>query len=120
MTRIESVDGEGQQMTELADVVAAAVAGVPGVAGLHAGMFGEVGTYLPGRRVPGVRIADGTTEVHVTLSFGSPVLETAARIRDVVGPLVGGSVDVTVEDVVETSTAQPDVATPDLTGTTGS
>jgi len=32
---------------EPADVVAAAVRGVPGVAGLHAGMFGETGTYCP-------------------------------------------------------------------------
>ena len=46
-------------MTEPADVVAAAVRSVPGVAGLHAGMFGEVGTYLPGRRVAGIRIVDG-------------------------------------------------------------
>jgi uncharacterized alkaline shock family protein YloU len=103
-------------MTESADIVAAAATGVPGVVGLHSGMFGEVGTYLPGRRVPGVRIADGVTEVHVTLLFGSPVLETAARIRDVVAALVGGRVDVTIEDVVESSSAQHGVAEPDVIG----
>jgi uncharacterized alkaline shock family protein YloU len=84
---------------ELADVVAGAVATVPEVAGLHGGMFGEVGTYLPGRRVTGVRIADGVTEVHVVLQFGSTVRDTAARIRDVVTAAVGGAVDVYVEDV---------------------
>lgn len=87
-------------MTEPADIVAAAVTSVPGVAALHAGMFGEVGTYLPGRRVPGVRLSDGVTDVHVTLFFGSPVRETAARVREVVTSVVGGTVNVTVEDVV--------------------
>jgi uncharacterized alkaline shock family protein YloU len=90
-------------MTEPADVVAAAVKSVPGVAELHAGMFGEVGTYLPGRRVAGIRIGDGVTDIHVTLVLGTPVRETAARIRDVVARLVGGNVDVTVEDVVAPS-----------------
>lgn len=93
-------------MTEPADTVAAAVLAVEGVAGLHAGMFGEVGTYLPGRRVPGVRIADDVTEVHVTLFFGAPVRETAARIRSAVAPLVAsGRVDVMVEDVVAPAAA---------------
>lgn len=87
-------------MGEPADAVAAAVTAVPGVAGLHPGMFGEVGTYLPGRRVAGVRLAEGLTEVHVSLHYGVPVRETAARIRDVVVNVVGGRVDVTVEDVI--------------------
>jgi uncharacterized alkaline shock family protein YloU len=87
-------------MTEPADIVATAVTNVPGVAALHAGMFGEVGTYLPGRRVQGVRLQDGVTDVHVTLFFGFPVRETAARIRDVVIGVVGGTVNITVEDVV--------------------
>jgi uncharacterized alkaline shock family protein YloU len=84
---------------ELADVVAAAVTAVPGVAGLHGGMFGEVGTYLAGRRVEGIRIAGGVTEVHVALHFGAAVHETAVRIRDAVAAVVGGTVDVYVEDV---------------------
>lgn len=90
-------------MTEPEDVVAAAVQSVPGVAGLHAGMFGEVGTYLPGRRVPGIRIGDGVTEIHVTLFFGAAVRETAARVREVVAGVVGGTVNVTVEDVIAPS-----------------
>ncbi|WP_193044025.1 Asp23/Gls24 family envelope stress response protein [Mycolicibacterium baixiangningiae] len=90
-----------------ADVVAAAVTAVPGVAGLHGGMFGEVGTYLAGRRVEGIRIADGVTEVHVVLHFGAAVRETAARIRDAVAPLVGGTVDVYVEDVTAPAPGAP-------------
>ncbi|MFD4183444.1 hypothetical protein ACFWPB_20405, partial [Rhodococcus sp. NPDC058514] len=44
------------QETEPADLIADAVLAVPGVAGLHGGMFGEVATYLPGRRVLGVAL----------------------------------------------------------------
>ncbi|MDX1890719.1 hypothetical protein [Mycolicibacterium sp. 050158] len=97
-------------MTETADVVAAAVRGVPGVADLHAGMFGEVGTYLPGRVVAGIRIREELTEVHVTLYFGAPVRETAARVREVVGGIVGGPVDVTVEDVVTEDVSAEDAS----------
>lgn len=87
-----------------ADLIAAAVTAVPGVADLHPGMFGEVATYLPGRRVPGIRTnADGTTEVHVTLFYGVPVRDGAVRVRDAAQAVVGGVVDVTVEDVVAAS-----------------
>jgi uncharacterized alkaline shock family protein YloU len=86
---------------EPADRIAAAVQAVPGVAGLHAGMFGEIGTYLPGRRVPGVRITDGAVAVHVTVMFDASVRDTAAAVRSSVAALLPGTaVDVTVEDVV--------------------
>lgn len=88
---------------EPADVVTAAVRAVPGVAALHSGMFGEVGTYLPGRRVPGIRITDAGTDVHVSLFFGAPVRAVAEQIRQIVGGLVPGPVHVTVEDVLPTS-----------------
>ena len=85
---------------ELADVIAAAVTAVDGVADLHGGMFGEAATYLPGRRVPGIRLAEDGTEVHVSLLFGYPLRSTAEAVRDAVAPLVTGPVHVTVEDVV--------------------
>ncbi|MEU0494578.1 hypothetical protein [Mycobacterium sp. NPDC006124] len=89
-----------------ADLVAAAVTAVPGVVGLHAGMFGEVATYLPGHRVAGIRTgSDDVTEVHVTLRYGSPVRETAALVRDAAAAVTGGVVDVTVEDVVTEASA---------------
>lgn len=85
-----------------ADRIRAVVLAVPGVADLHGGAFGEAATYLPGRRVPGVRLTeDGTAEVHVVLTLDVPVLATAARVRDAVAVVVGGRVDVVVEDVVE-------------------
>lgn len=87
-------------MTDQADTVAAAVLGVPGVVALHGGTFGEVGTYLPGRKVDGVRIRDDVTEVHVVLTWGVDVRETAGAVRSAVQPLTGTPVDVCVEDVV--------------------
>ncbi|MCV7371226.1 Asp23/Gls24 family envelope stress response protein [Mycolicibacterium arabiense] len=86
--------------TELADSIAEAILAVPGVAGLHPGMFGEVGTYLPGRRVTGVRITDDGVDVHVTVHEGVDVRRTAVAVRDAVALVAPGStVDVTVEDI---------------------
>lgn len=86
---------------ERADAVAAVVRGVPGVADLHPGMFGEVGTYLPGRRVPGIRFGDDSIAVHITVTEDAPVRETAAAVRAAVArDWPGVAVNVTVEDVV--------------------
>jgi hypothetical protein len=86
---------------ERADVVAELVLGVPGVAGLHPGMFGEVGTYLPGRRVAGIRFGDDTIAVHIAIRDGADARETAAAVRAAVSrSWPGVAVDVTVEDVV--------------------
>lgn len=85
---------------EPADAVAALVRTVPGVAGLHPGMFGEVGTYLPGRRVDGVRIIDDVIEVHITVWSDAAVRDTAARVRSAVSAAFRDTpVDVTVEDI---------------------
>lgn len=87
-------------MTEdRADAVAAAALSVPGVTGLHAGSWGEVGTHLPGRRVDGVRLRDDVTEVHVTVAMGSRVLDVARDVRRAVAELVDTPVAVVVEDV---------------------
>ena len=86
-----------------AEAVASAVLAVPGVNALHAGVFGEVATYLPGRRVNGVRLSDEACEVHVVLDWGTPVLHTADAVRVAVERLVDGPVHVTVQDI-----ARPD------------
>jgi len=85
---------------ELADQVAAAVLTVRGVTGLHGGMFGETATYLPGQRVPGVRLTEDVTDIHLSLAYGAPVFATAQQVRTAVAALVPGPVNVTVEDVV--------------------
>jgi uncharacterized alkaline shock family protein YloU len=82
-----------------AEAVASATLAVAGVHALHAGIVGEVSTYLPGRRVNGVRLREDGCEVHVVLDWGSPVRETADAVRTAVEALVDGPVHVTVEDV---------------------
>lgn len=83
-----------------ADAVADLVRAVPGVAGLHPGMFGEVATHLPGRRVIGVRVLADRVDVHVSLVPTAPVRTTAAAVRAAVAAVCAGMpVDVTVEDI---------------------
>ena len=83
-----------------AERLAATVLRVPGVVGLHSGMFGEVGTYLPGRRVAGIRITDDAVEVHVVVRFGVSVRDTAAAVRAAAAAgHPGVAINVTVEDV---------------------
>ncbi|MCX8561950.1 Asp23/Gls24 family envelope stress response protein [Mycolicibacterium mucogenicum] len=95
----DALAGDGT-LEDPAERVAAAVSAVEGVAGLHAGMFGEVATYLPGRRVSGVRIGPDRVDVHVSLVLGVPVRPTAAAIQRAVAELVALPVDVTIEDLV--------------------
>lgn len=84
----------------LEDRIAAAVLVVEGVAGLHGGTFGEAATYLPGRRITGVRVGPDGVDVHVSLVYGTPVREAAMRVRRTVADLAPGPVQVTIEDVL--------------------
>ena len=104
----------------VADRVAAAATGVSGVVGLDGGPFGEAATYLPGRRVAGVRVLadDDTVEVHVVLDVAAPLLDTADRVRDAVSAVTGGRVDVVVEDVAEADEVTHD-PNPDAGADTG-
>lgn len=81
------------------DDIAALVLAVPGVVRLHAGRFGEVATYFPGRRVTGVRLGDGTVEIHVVVAGTVPIRETAQLVHAAVATLVATPVHVYVEDV---------------------
>jgi hypothetical protein len=82
-----------------ADDIAALVLAVPDVVRLHAGRFGEVATYLPGRRVTGVKLGDDEIEVHVVVAGQQPVRETAQLIHAAVATLAATPVHVYVEDV---------------------
>jgi hypothetical protein len=82
------------------DAVAERAAGCRSVARLSAGPVGVVATYLPGRRIEGVRLADGQIEVHVVAWWGARVPDLAAEVRAAVGPIAAGfPVDVHVDDV---------------------
>lgn len=83
------------------DLVAAVTLRCPDVAALSGGSPGEVATYLPGRRVVGVRISDAVVEVHVVGRYGPTMDEIGAQVRAALAPIAGArTVEVTVEDLV--------------------
>ncbi|SDP54852.1 hypothetical protein SAMN04487905_105148 [Actinopolyspora xinjiangensis] len=94
----------------LAERIAAAVLEHPCVARLDGGEHGTVATYLPGRRVTGVRTGadtEGPTEVCVVLLPRRPLPDLVAEIRERVREVTGEArTDVTVADVVEPESSQ--------------
>ena len=106
------------------DAVAAAVLGCAGVAGLDGGRFGEVTSYLPGRKVPGVLVSGGRVTVQIRSRWAVTAPELAARITEVVAPLTARRpVDVMIADIDDppgtpehkTATGRPDLAAGPLT-----
>jgi hypothetical protein len=94
------------------DAVAAAVLGCAGVAGLDGGRFGEVASYLPGRKVTGVVASGGRVRVQIRSRWGIPAPELGALITRVLRPLAGPRpVDVVIADV-EDPPGAPDVTGP--------
>jgi uncharacterized alkaline shock family protein YloU len=89
-----------------AEAVAAAAVACEGVHALTRGSdVVEIATYLPGRRVLGVRVTPGRAEVHIVVRYGANVVEVADRVRAAVLAAVQNSgnlqpqVDVYVDDV---------------------
>ena len=84
----------------LADDLAAAALASPDVVALSGGLQGEVATYLPGRRVTGVRVRDAVVDVHVVARYGPPMDEIGAQVRAALTPWVGDrTVAVTIDDL---------------------
>jgi uncharacterized alkaline shock family protein YloU len=93
-------DDSRERTADESDEVAAAVLRCPGVVRLSGGQFGQVATYLPGRRVAGVRLEPERAEVHVVARYGVPAEELAARIRAAVARAARRpAVDVIIDDV---------------------
>lgn len=95
---------EQAQLAELVTMVADAVLAHPAVAGLHGDRFGAIASYLPGRRVDGVRVLrlGGPVELAVTLRLGHRAQLVADQLRTTVRQLAGQvPVDITIADVVE-------------------
>jgi len=90
------------------DAVAAAVACCAGVAALDGGPFGEVVSYLPGRKVAGVVSGNGRVTVQVRSRWGVPAADLAARITAVLAPLTGyRPVDVVIADIDDPPATPP-------------
>lgn len=91
------------QLTDDVDVdaIVEAIRRCPGVEDLYAGSPVELATYLPGRRVAGVRVTDSAVEVQIRTRWGRTIPEIGAAVLAAVAPLAGGRpVDVLVADVV--------------------
>jgi hypothetical protein len=83
-----------------ADAIASAARRCPAVADLHGGGLVQVATYLPGRRVDGVRVADDSVLVSVVAVWGMPLVAHTGQVRAAVAPLAGERrVDVHVADI---------------------
>ena len=90
------------------DAVVAAASSCPSVAGMSAGTVGQVATYLPGRRVPGVRISDDGIEVHVVARWGVLLPQLGEEVRGAVSPLSEGRpVSVYIDDIEIPGAAAP-------------
>ena len=90
--------------TTLALAIAAEVQAHPAVVRLDGGPFGQTTSYLPGRRLVGVRVDEetGKAEIGVVLRLGRPLPEVVAELRQRIAGLTGGMpVDVTVADLAE-------------------
>ncbi len=84
------------------DAVAAAAVSCPSVAGMSGGKSAEVATYLPGRRVRGVRITECEIELRVIARWGPFLPGIAEEVRSAVQPFVGGArVSVYIDDIQE-------------------
>jgi hypothetical protein len=98
--------------------IEAAVLRVEGVAALHGGAFGEIGTYLPGHRVPGIRLVEQperAIDIHIVAESAPSMLAAAAAVRHEVHRLTGLPVIVTVEDFEDTSLKPPAAPAPEIT-----
>ena len=84
-----------------ADAVAKAAKSCGSVAGLSPGPFGDVvATYLPHRRVIGVRVAADHLEIRVVAKWGPPLAlvgeDVRAAVRSIAGTL---PVEVFIDDI---------------------
>ena len=87
-------------VAELADRIAAAVTGCPGVAGLAQIPGMPVAAYLRGRTMSGVAVRPAEVEICVAARYGPPLPLVAAQVRQAVEPLVPGRVvDVVIADI---------------------
>ncbi|QGU03730.1 hypothetical protein [Corynebacterium comes] len=80
----------------VADRLSAGIRALPGVAGLHAGRYGDIALLYPRHRVNGLRRTPSALEVHlvVDLDHPRPLAEIAAMVRGVVKHSLDVPVDV--------------------------
>lgn len=95
------------------DAVAAAATACPGVDSLDGGAVGSVVSYLPGRRVAGIRIGADSVTVQAKIVWGIPVAEAGHQIQQAVAGLVANRrVDVVISDISVPDDAAPEAVEP--------
>ena len=100
------------------DAVAAAARACAAVDDLCSGPWGGMVTYLPGRQVPGVRVASDHVAVSVRIRWGIPATELARQVRVALAPVTGaGRIDVVIADVADpaATAAEPNEGEPCMT-----
>jgi hypothetical protein len=66
---------------ERLDALASKLLDSPHIAELSGGAMGSIATYLPGRRIPGLRVVDNDKiEIHVVMAWGSSVDDVEAGV----------------------------------------
>lgn len=81
------------------DAIARAALSCAGVIRLSGGFAGEVATYLPGRRVVGVRLSGDHVEIHIVAGLDRPLPDVGERVRAAVHRFVDLAVWVFIDDV---------------------
>lgn len=82
---------------QIADRVAKAATGCPGVARLAAG---PIATYLPRRVVPGVAVRESSVRVAVVAQYGPSLGEVSRRVQAAARDAAPGRrIDVVIEDI---------------------
>jgi uncharacterized alkaline shock family protein YloU len=81
------------------DAVARAVKACAGVSELAGGRFGEIGSYLPGRRVHGVIVHSDVVEISIRARWGVPVADLYGQITSVLADVIDRRIDIQVVDI---------------------
>lgn len=93
------------------DAISAAVADCVDVEGLDGGPFDAVASYLPGRRVPGVRVRPDRITVQVRTRWGVPMTQVATQLRIALAPLLGDhGLDIVISDISDPPERRLDAA----------
>ena len=94
------------------DAVATAVRGCPGVDALDAGpVTSRVTTYLPGRKLDGLKVTADTLTVQVRGIWDVPATEVAHQVRAAASALVEGrAIDVVISDLAPAPGYEPEPA----------
>src|SRR6476620_7224282 len=82
------------------DAVASAVRAVPGVSDLAGGRFGDATSYLPGRRLAGVAVRDGTVRISVRARWGVSAGDLLRQITLALRPIFSDRrIDVVIAEI---------------------